>query len=77
MISSSGSGSQKQNPRTTNMFTIIGINPMPMKVMKHRNAQNPGLLFAIDYPPALIIYLPDLGGILASFLVYNYKMKNR
>ena len=37
----------------------------------------PGLLFAINYPPALIIYLPDLGGILASFLVYNYKMKNR
>ena len=37
----------------------------------------PGLLFAIDYPPALIIYLPDLGGILASYLVYNYKMKNR
>lgn len=37
----------------------------------------PGLLFAIDYPPALLIYLPDLGGILASFLVYNYKIKNR
>ena len=37
----------------------------------------PGLLFAIDYPPALIIYLPDLGGILASYLVYNYKLKNR
>ena len=37
----------------------------------------PGLLFAINYPPALIIYLPDLGGILASYLVYNYKMKNR
>ena len=37
----------------------------------------PGLLFAIDFPPALIIYLPDLGGILASYLVYNYKLKNR
>lgn len=37
----------------------------------------PGLLFAIDSPPVLLIYLPDLGGILASFLVYNYKMKNR
>ena len=37
----------------------------------------PGLLFAIDYPPALLIYLPDLGGILASYLVYNYKLKNR
>jgi cation transport ATPase len=37
----------------------------------------PGLLFAIDTPPALLIYLPDLGGILASFLVYNYKIKNR
>ena len=35
----------------------------------------PGLLFAIDYPPALIIYLPDLGGILASYLVYYYKLK--
>jgi len=37
----------------------------------------PGLLFAIGDPPVLLIYLPDLGGILASFLVYNYKMKNR
>lgn len=37
----------------------------------------PGLLFAIDYPPALIIYLPDLGGILGSYLVYKYKFKNR
>jgi len=37
----------------------------------------PGILFAIDYPPALLIYLPDLGGILASYLVYNYKLKNR
>jgi hypothetical protein len=37
----------------------------------------PGLLFAIDYPPALIIYLPDLGGILGSYLVYKYKLKNR
>ena len=37
----------------------------------------PGLLFAIDYPPAILIYLPDLGGILASYLVYNYKLKNR
>jgi len=37
----------------------------------------PGLLFAIGYPPALLIYLPDLGGILASYIVYNYKLKNR
>ncbi|NVM18195.1 MAG: hypothetical protein HWN80_10800 [Candidatus Lokiarchaeota archaeon] len=37
----------------------------------------PGLLFAIDFPPALLIYLPDLGGILASYLVYRYKLKNR
>ena len=37
----------------------------------------PGLLFAIDTPPVLLIYLPDLGGILASFIVYNYKIKNR
>jgi hypothetical protein len=37
----------------------------------------PGLLFAIDYPPAVLIYLPDLGGILSSYLVYNYKFKNR
>jgi len=37
----------------------------------------PGLLFAFNYPPVLLIYLPDLGGLLASYLVYNYKMKNR
>ncbi len=37
----------------------------------------PGLLFAFNYPPVLLIYLPDLGGILSSYLVYNYKMKNR
>ena len=37
----------------------------------------PGLLFAIGNPPVLLIYLPDLGGILASYLVYNYKFKNR
>jgi membrane associated rhomboid family serine protease len=37
----------------------------------------PGLLFAINDPAALIIYLPDLGGILASYLFYNYKLKNR
>jgi len=37
----------------------------------------PGLLFAIGSPPVLLIYLPDLGGLLASYLVYNYKMKNR
>ncbi len=37
----------------------------------------PGLLFAIGDPSALIIYLPDLGGLLASYLVYNYKFKNR
>jgi membrane associated rhomboid family serine protease len=37
----------------------------------------PGLLLAFDYPPALLIYLPDLGGMLASYLVYNYKLKNR
>jgi len=37
----------------------------------------PGLLFGFSSPPLLLIYLPDLGGILASFLVYNYKIKNR
>ncbi|NHJ20296.1 MAG: hypothetical protein EAX91_05080, partial [Candidatus Lokiarchaeota archaeon] len=37
----------------------------------------PGLLFAIGNPSVLLIYLPDLGGVLASFIVYNYKMKNR
>ncbi|MFX1449151.1 MAG: AN1-type zinc finger domain-containing protein [Promethearchaeota archaeon] len=37
----------------------------------------PGLLFAISDTYVLLIYLPDLGGILASFLVYNYKIKNR
>jgi membrane associated rhomboid family serine protease len=37
----------------------------------------PGLLFAIGDPAILLMYLPDLGGILASFIVYNYKMKNR
>ena len=37
----------------------------------------PGLLFGISSPPFLLFYLPDLGGLLASYLVYNYKMKNR
>ncbi|MHA1460072.1 MAG: rhomboid family intramembrane serine protease [Promethearchaeota archaeon] len=37
----------------------------------------PGLLFGISSPPLLLIYLPDLGGILASFLVYNFKLKRR
>jgi hypothetical protein len=37
----------------------------------------PGLLFAIDNPSALIIYLPDLGGLLASYLVYKNKFKNQ
>jgi hypothetical protein len=37
----------------------------------------PGLLFAIDTPPVLLIYLPDLGGVLASYIVYNFRIKNR
>jgi len=37
----------------------------------------PGLLFAIGEPLYLLIYLPDLGGILASYLVHYYKFKYR
>ena len=37
----------------------------------------PGLLFAIGNPLYLLIYLPDLGGILASYIVHYYKFKNR
>jgi len=37
----------------------------------------PGLLFAISNPFYLLIYLPDLGGILASYLVHYFKFKNR
>lgn len=37
----------------------------------------PGLLFAIDEPLYLLIYLPDLGGILASYVVHYYKFKHR
>jgi len=35
----------------------------------------PGLLFAIGDPFFLLVYLPDLGGILASYLVYYFKYK--
>jgi len=37
----------------------------------------PGLLFAIVEPLYLLIYLPDLGGILASYLIHYYKFKYR
>jgi hypothetical protein len=37
----------------------------------------PGLLFAIGSIVYLIIYLPDLGGILASYLVYYFRFKKR
>jgi membrane associated rhomboid family serine protease len=35
----------------------------------------PGLLLAIGEPLFLLVYLPDLGGILASYLVYYFKYK--
>ena len=37
----------------------------------------PGLLFAIGNPLYLLIYLPDLGGILASYIVHYFKFKHR
>ena len=37
----------------------------------------PGLLFAIGEPLYLLVYLPDLGGILASYIVHHYKFKHR
>lgn len=38
----------------------------------------PGLLFSLFLGPAsLAIYLPDLGGILASYLVFHFKYKRR
>lgn len=37
----------------------------------------PGLLFAIGNPLYLLVYLPDLGGILASYLVHYFKFKYR
>ena len=35
----------------------------------------PGLLLAIGDPLFLLVYLPDLGGIFASYLVYFFKFK--
>jgi len=35
----------------------------------------PGLLLAIGNPLYLLVYLPDLGGVLASYLVYLFKYK--
>ncbi len=37
----------------------------------------PGLLFAMVNPFYLLVYLPDLGGILASYFVYYFKFKYR
>ncbi|TFF87188.1 MAG: rhomboid family intramembrane serine protease [Promethearchaeota archaeon] len=35
----------------------------------------PGLLFAIGNPLYLLVYMPPLGGVLASYLVYAFKYK--
>ncbi|TXT58299.1 MAG: AN1-like Zinc finger [Promethearchaeota archaeon] len=35
----------------------------------------PGLILAIFNPLYLLLYLPDLGGILASYLIFTYKFK--
>jgi hypothetical protein len=35
----------------------------------------PGLLLAIGNPLYLLVYIPDLGGVLASYLVYFFKYK--
>ena len=35
----------------------------------------PGLLLSIGNPLYLLVYLPDLGGVLASYLVYLFKYK--
>ena len=38
----------------------------------------PGLLFSLFYGPAsFAIYFPDLGGILAAYLVFYFKYKSR
>jgi len=37
----------------------------------------PGLLFAMGNPLYLLVYLPDLGGILASYLVHYFKFKHQ
>ncbi len=37
----------------------------------------PGILLAIGNPLYLLVYLPDLGGVLASYLVYFFKYKPR
>jgi len=37
----------------------------------------PGLLLAMGNPIYLLVYLPDLGGILASYIVHSYKFKHR
>jgi membrane associated rhomboid family serine protease len=37
----------------------------------------PGLLLAMGNPIYLLVYLPDLGGILASYIVHYYKFKHR
>jgi len=37
----------------------------------------PGLLFAMGNPFYLLVYLPDLGGILASYIVHYFKFKHR
>ncbi len=36
----------------------------------------PGLLFAMGNPFYLLVYLPDLGGILASYIVHYFKFKH-
>ena len=37
----------------------------------------PGLLLALGNPLYLMVYLPDLGGIFGSYLVYYFKYKTR
>jgi len=37
----------------------------------------PGLLLAMGNPIYLLVYFPDLGGILASYIVHYYKFKHR
>ncbi|MHA1149311.1 MAG: AN1-type zinc finger domain-containing protein [Promethearchaeota archaeon] len=37
----------------------------------------PGLLFGLFEPTYLALYIPDLGGILASYIVFVYKFKHR
>jgi hypothetical protein len=64
------------NRRLTGMVTFI---PLRMKgksllLILILFRLIPGFLFGISNPLALLFYLPELGGILGSYLVYKYRL---